>query len=71
MDSSPKVMRPRVLIITPEPTDALGGMEHAVRELETGLDRLGYAVVEPGKRGSCLGRPARKQVDGLRRRCCG
>lgn len=38
-------MRPRVLILTSEPTDAPGGMEHAVRELEKGLDRLGYAVV--------------------------
>jgi glycosyltransferase involved in cell wall biosynthesis len=37
-------MRARVLILTSEPTDAPGGMEHAVRELETGLDRLGYAV---------------------------
>lgn len=44
MDSSAKVMRPRVLILTSEPTDAPGGVEHAVRELEKGLDRLGYAV---------------------------
>ena len=44
MDSSAKVMRPRVLILTSEPTDAPGGMEHAVRELETGLGCLGYAV---------------------------
>src|SRR6266480_4882057 len=44
MDPREKVMRPRALILTSEPTDAPGGMEHAVRELETGLDRLGYAV---------------------------
>ncbi len=44
MDPREKIMRPRVLILTSEPTDAPGGMEHAVRELEKGLDRLGYAV---------------------------
>jgi glycosyltransferase involved in cell wall biosynthesis len=37
-------MRPQVLILTSEPTDAPGGMEHAIRELEKGLVRLGYAV---------------------------
>jgi glycosyltransferase involved in cell wall biosynthesis len=37
-------MTRRVLILTSEPTGALGGVEHVLRELETGLDRLGYSV---------------------------
>src|SRR6266576_4379108 len=37
-------MRARVLILTSEPTDTPGGMEHVLRELETGLARLGYSV---------------------------
>src|SRR5437667_199520 len=37
-------MRARVLILTSEPTGTPGGMEHVLRELETGLARLGYSV---------------------------
>jgi glycosyltransferase involved in cell wall biosynthesis len=37
-------MKPRVLILTSEPTDAPGGVEHVLRELQTGLGGLGYAV---------------------------
>lgn len=37
-------MKPRVLILTSERTDAPGGMEHVLRELEKGLARTGYSV---------------------------
>ena len=44
VDIGTKAMNPRVLILTCEPPDSPGGMEHFVRELEAGLDRLGYDV---------------------------
>jgi glycosyltransferase involved in cell wall biosynthesis len=52
-------MRPRVLILTSEPTDTPGGMEHVLRELETGLDRLGYCVVVLNRENSAPGWVAR------------
>ena len=44
VDIGTKAMNPRVLVLTCEPPDSPGGMEHFVRELEAGLDRLGYDV---------------------------
>jgi len=58
-------MRARVLILTSEPTDTPGGMEHVLRELETGLDRLGYAVAVLNRENaapSWIARPRNKWI---------
>ncbi len=56
-------MRERVLILSSEPTGTPGGMEHALRELETGLARLGYSVAVLNRENGAprwVARPANK-----------
>ena len=37
-------MSSQILILTGEPLESPGGVEHALRELKTGLEKLGYSV---------------------------
>jgi glycosyltransferase involved in cell wall biosynthesis len=44
MDLGAQLMKPRVLILTGEPANVPGGMEHVVGELESGLRVAGFSV---------------------------
>jgi glycosyltransferase involved in cell wall biosynthesis len=65
MDAGGELMTRRVLILTSEPTDTLGGMEHVLRELESGLRRYGFSVEVLTRRNSApqwIARPGNKYL---------